>query len=77
MGSVQRRYHSTPYQNCPVMQVVELIKGLWKESSRFRCHAAAGPAAAVARCLLKEQTSSTFVLTETGEKKVNVDQGCS
>ncbi len=53
-----------------VMQVVELIKAM-EEKFGVSAAAAAGPAAAVA-AVAEEQTEFNVVLTETGEKKVNV-----
>ena len=54
-----------------VMQVVELIKAMEEKfgvTAAAATVAAAGPAAAAA----EEQTEVTVVLTETGDKKVNV-----
>jgi len=54
-----------------VMQVVELIKAMEEKfgvTAAAATVAAAGPAAAAA----EEQTEFTVVLTETGDKKVNV-----
>jgi large subunit ribosomal protein L7/L12 len=54
-----------------VMQVVELIKAMEEKfgvTAAAATAAAAGPAAAAA----EEQTEFTVVLTETGDKKVNV-----
>ena len=53
-----------------VMQVVELIQAM-EEKFGVSAAAAAGPAAAVA-AVAEEQTEFNAVLTETGEKKVNV-----
>jgi large subunit ribosomal protein L7/L12 len=53
-----------------VMQVVELIQAM-EEKFGVSAAAAAGPAAAVA-AVAEEQTEFNVVLTETGEKKVNV-----
>lgn len=53
-----------------VMQVVELIQ-VMEEKFGVSAAAAAGPAAAVA-AVAEEQTEFNVVLTETGEKKVNV-----
>jgi large subunit ribosomal protein L7/L12 len=54
-----------------VMQVVELIKAMEEKFGVTAAAAvAAGPAAAAA--VAEEQTEFTIVLTETGEKKVNV-----
>ena len=53
-----------------VMQVVELIKAM-EEKFGVTAAAAAGPAAAVA-AVAEEQTEFNVVLTEAGDKKVNV-----
>jgi len=53
-----------------VMQVVELIKAM-EEKFGVSAAAAAGPAAAVA-AVAEEQTEFNVILTEAGEKKVNV-----
>ncbi|WP_145013127.1 50S ribosomal protein L7/L12 [Pseudomonas oryzihabitans] len=54
-----------------VMQVVELIKAMEEKFGvTAAAAAAAGPAAAAA--VVEEQTEFTIMLTETGDKKVNV-----
>jgi large subunit ribosomal protein L7/L12 len=54
-----------------VMQVVELIKAMEEKFGvSAAAAAAAGPAAAAA--VVEEQTEFTVVLTEAGDKKVNV-----
>ena len=54
-----------------VMQVVELIKAMEEKFGVTAAAAvAAGPAAAAA--VVEEQTEFTIVLTDAGEKKVNV-----
>ncbi len=54
-----------------VMQVVELIKAMEEKFGvTAAAAAAAGPAAAAA--VAEEQTEFTILLTETGDKKVNV-----
>lgn len=54
-----------------VMQIVELIKAMEEKFGVTAAAAvAAGPAAAAA--VVEEQTEFTIVLTEAGEKKVNV-----
>ncbi|GAC1037058.1 MULTISPECIES: 50S ribosomal protein L7/L12 [Pseudomonas] len=54
-----------------VMQVVELIKAMEEKFGVTAAAAvAAGPAAAAA--VVEEQTEFTIMLTEAGEKKVNV-----
>ena len=54
-----------------VMQVVELIKAMEEKFGVTAAAAvAAGPAAAAA--VAEEQTEFTILLTETGDKKVNV-----
>ena len=54
-----------------VMQVVELIKAMEEKFGVTAAAAvAAGPAAAAA--VVEEQTEFTIMLTETGDKKVNV-----
>ena len=54
-----------------VMQVVELIQAM-EEKFGVSAAAAAGPAAGPAAAVAEEQTEFNVVLTETGEKKVNV-----
>lgn len=54
-----------------VMQVVELIQAM-EEKFGVSAAAAAGPAAGPAAAAVEEQTEFNVVLTETGEKKVNV-----
>lgn len=54
-----------------VMQVVELIQAM-EEKFGVSAAAAAGPAAGPAAAAEEEQTEFNVVLTETGEKKVNV-----
>ena len=54
-----------------VMQVVELIQAM-EEKFGVSAAAAAGPAAGPAAAVADEQTEFNVVLTETGEKKVNV-----
>ncbi|GGD12652.1 50S ribosomal protein L7/L12 [Halopseudomonas salina] len=54
-----------------VMQVVELIQAM-EEKFGVSAAAAAGPAAGPAAAAAEEQTEFNVVLTETGEKKVNV-----
>ncbi|WP_313518597.1 50S ribosomal protein L7/L12 [Pseudomonas sp.] len=54
-----------------VLEVVELIKAMEEKFGvTAAAAAAAGPAAAAA--VVEEQTEFTIMLTETGEKKVNV-----
>ncbi|WP_263146950.1 50S ribosomal protein L7/L12 [Pseudomonas sp. RIT-PI-AD] len=54
-----------------VMQVVELIKAMEEKFGvTAAAAAAAGPAAAAA--VVEEQTEFTIMLTEAGDKKVNV-----
>ncbi|MGH8352833.1 MAG: 50S ribosomal protein L7/L12 [Pseudomonas sp.] len=53
-----------------VMQVVELIKAM-EEKFGVSAAAAAGPAVAAA-AVVEEQTEFNVMLTESGEKKVNV-----
>jgi large subunit ribosomal protein L7/L12 len=54
-----------------VLEVVELIKAMEEKFGVTAAAAsAAGPAAAAA--VVEEQTEFTIMLTETGEKKVNV-----
>lgn len=60
----------TAVSEMSVMQVVELIQAM-EEKFGVSAAAAAGPAAAVA-AVAEEQTEFNVVLTETGEKKVNV-----
>lgn len=54
-----------------VMQVVELIQAM-EEKFGVSAAAASGPAAGPAAAAEEEQTEFNVVLTETGEKKVNV-----
>jgi large subunit ribosomal protein L7/L12 len=54
-----------------VMQVVELIQAM-EVKFGVSAAAAAGPAAGPAAAVAEEQTEFNVVLTETGEKKVNV-----
>ena len=53
-----------------VLEIVELIKAMEETFGVTAAVAAAGPAAAVA--VAEEQTEFNVVLTEAGEKKVNV-----
>jgi len=53
-----------------VMQVVELIKAMEEKFGVTAAAASAGPA--VAAAVVEEQTEFTVILTEAGEKKVNV-----
>ena len=53
-----------------VMQVVELIKAMEEKFGVSAAAASAGPAAAAAA--VEEQTEFNVMLTEAGEKKVNV-----
>jgi len=53
-----------------VLEVVELIKAMEETFGVTAAVAAAGPAAAAA--VVEEQTEFNVVLTEAGEKKVNV-----
>ena len=53
-----------------VLQVVELIKAFEEKFGVSAAAASAGPAAAAA--VVEEQTEFNVMLTETGEKKVNV-----
>ena len=53
-----------------VLEVVELIKAMEETFGVTAAVAAAGPAAAAA--VVEEQTEFNVILTEAGEKKVNV-----
>mgnify|MGYP001669374384 CR=1 FL=1 len=53
-----------------VLEIVELIKAMEETFGVTAAVAAAGPAAAAA--VVEEQTEFNVVLTEAGEKKVNV-----
>eukprot|EP01030_Chromulinospumella_sphaerica_P002014 gene2014-1973_t len=53
-----------------VMEVVELIKAFEEKFGVTAAAASAGPAAAAA--VVEEQTEFNVMLTEAGEKKVNV-----
>lgn len=53
-----------------VLEIVELIKSMEETFGVTAAVAAAGPAAAAA--VVEEQTEFNVVLTEAGEKKVNV-----
>ena len=56
--------------NMSVMEVVELIKAFEEKFGVNAAAASAGPAAAAA--VVDEQTEINVMLTEAGEKKVNV-----
>ena len=56
--------------NMSVMEVVELIKAFEEKFGVTAAAASAGPAAAAA--VVEEQTEFNVMLTEAGEKKVNV-----
>ena len=56
--------------NRSVMEVVELIKAFEEKFGVTAAAASAGPAAAAA--VVEEQTEFNVMLTEAGEKKVNV-----
>ena len=53
-----------------VMEIVELIKAMEEKFGVSAAAASAGPAAAAA--VVEEQTEFNVMLTEAGEKKVNV-----
>lgn len=53
-----------------VMEIVELIKAMEEKFGVTAAAASAGPAAVAA--VVEEQTEFNVMLTETGEKKVNV-----
>ena len=55
-----------------VMQVVDLIKAMEEKFGVSAAAAAAGPAAASGAAAAEEKTEFTVVLTESGDKKVNV-----